>query len=199
MAIPSLPKFNLSPGAVSGRTATGQIPGQISAPQSTYQQVGNVLPSLPNLTQSAGQDVQGQLAGQLSPGTVNFLQDKAAQYGVSMGMPGVTPGGFGGNQFLRNLGMSSEGQVQAGLGNYNKLLPTLASTQIDPSLQFEVAQQNSLNAAAPDPALAAAKQKQDYYDAYNLENPSGGNSINEPGGAGFKPASAVPAWQKWRT
>jgi hypothetical protein len=195
--MPTLPNLNPTPRTGSG--AYGAVPGAISAPSSSYAQVGNVLPALPNLTQSAGDVVGAQLEGQLSPGTVSFLQDKAAQFGIQMGMPGMQGGGFASNQFLRNLGMSSEAQSQQGVQNFNQMLPTLASTQIDPSLQYEISNQNAINAAAPDPRMAAQEQLRLMQEMYQMENPSTQISGNILAGAGgtMLPGTSKPIKPDW--
>lgn len=197
------PSFTLNPQPQVGGGAFGRVPGAIGAPPSTYTQVGNVLPGLPNLTKTAGSVVGDELSGKLSQGTVNFLQDKAAQFGVTMGLPGMGGGGFASNQFLRNLGLTSEQLSQQGLQSYNQLLPTLASTQLQPGLEFEIAQQNALNAAAPDPRAATQEQLKLMQELYQQENPASGTITSRevpvgPSGVplqGYYPG-AKPSWEQ---
>jgi hypothetical protein len=195
-ALPNLVGGTGTGGAgVSGaRTAYGTVPNPIANPASTYSESTQVSPGLPALTNSATSAIQSQLSGQVSPETVKFLQDQAAAYGVGAGVGG----GFGGQNFntnnlLTKLGMTSEGLVQQGVQNYNQFLPTLASTQLSPELQAEIASQNAIWAAAPDPALAARQQISDMESLYNWEqrkNPATGTGALEtsmlPGTTGYQ-------------
>jgi len=202
--MPTLPRltnpgFSYNPPPGVGAGAFGRTPGAVGPPPSTYAQVGNVAPALPQLTKSATDVVGSELSGQLSPGTINFLQDTAARFGISAGMPGMGAGGFGSNQFLRNLGMTSEGLSQRGVQDYQGILGTLASTQLQPGLEYEIASQNAINAAAPDPRQAAQEQLKLMQQYYNLENPATGTitTTHTPVGPTGEPMGDYglpPAW-----
>ena len=152
--------FNLHPSPTGGNGAYGLVPGQLGLPD-PYKDLSGVLPNLSGLNAQAGQDVLGQLSGQLSPETINQLQDQAAQFGITSGMPGSNLAGRSG---LKNLGLSVEGLQNQGLQNYNSLIPTVSHTQtVSPDLQNNIADRNSIFASAPDPGAAARAAE----DAFN--------------------------------
>ena len=162
--------FNPAPQAGSG--AYGAVPGPIAVPPSEYEQLGNLLPGLPGLTAGASGVVGSQLAGQLSPGTMNLLQDKAASGGVAGGYSGS---GFQQNNALASLGLTAEGLQQQGVSNYTNFTTGLGSLQQNPNLSFEVASQNALDAAAPNPAEAAQLQLSEFEQMMaQMNNPAGG-------------------------
>lgn len=172
--------FNVSPGARSGQGPYGAVPGSVGLPASTYSQTGGVLTSLPQLTSQAGAVTGAELNGQISPGTSNFLQQKAAQFGVSMGMPGFSNDSFNSHNLVRSLGLNSEALSQQGVQDYRGILGSIAQTQLSPELQNEVATQNSVWNSAPDPGAAARQQIQTLKDLYSWEqNPSGGTETSE--------------------
>lgn len=165
-ALPKPAGFNIAPAPQSGSGAFGAVPGMISAPPSIYKQLQSNVPNYGALTGGSSADIGNELAGRLSPGTENLLQDKAAAFGINSGMPGGTPGNTLTNQnYLNNLGMTSEGLAHQGLADYSQFANTTGNEQLDPNLLFEIAQQNAVNAAAPNPA-AAASYAEALYDKY---------------------------------
>lgn len=169
---------NLTATSTGGyNPAYGGIPAKTPAPTSIYNQVGNVLPSLPGLTTTAGNVVGSELKGELSPDTSNYIQQLSAQYGVGMGMPGMQPGSFNASNMVRSLGLASEQLSQQGLGHYNQLLSTLGSEQVSPELQTNIAQYNNALGAAPNPQAAAQQQIKTMEDLYQWQlqhTPQGG-------------------------
>ena len=138
-------------------------------PLSTYQQAAQAMPGLPGLTKSAGDVVQSQLSGEVSPGTADYLQQLSAQWGVGAGMPGMGAGSVGASGLVRSLGLTSEDLANKGVGNFNNLLGTVAGTQLSPETQANVNMYNTQLAAAPDPALAAQQQIASMKDLYSWE------------------------------
>ena len=138
-------------------------------PLSTYQQAAQAMPGLPGLTKSAGDVVQSQLSGEVSPGTADYLQQLSAQWGVGAGMPGMGAGSVGASGLVRSLGLTSEDLANKGVGNFNNLLGTVAGTQLSPETQANVNMYNTQLAAAPDPALAAQQQIASTKDLYSWE------------------------------
>lgn len=113
-----------------------------------------------------------------------MLQDQGAAWGVGSGMPGS---GLSANRSLRNLGLTSEQQVQQGIQNYNSTIPTVSRTQtVDPSLQYQIANRNATMAAAPVPAQAQSYAQQ-LFDKYlqAMRGPGGGT------GGGMSPAGGT--------
>jgi hypothetical protein len=180
-AIPTLPNYNINPPPQTGQGDYGSVPGAIGLPPSTYSQVGGVLPNLPGLTATAGNVVGSDLAGQLPGGTIGQIQDAAAVFGVGSGMPGS---GLQANRGAETLGLSAWQLQQQGLQNYQSLIPTIGSTLLSPDLISNIAMQNAVYGAAPDPQAAAS----------TLEELAGGGGNGRPGlsiGGGGGTKSAV--------
>lgn len=155
----------------------GTKPQPIGMPSSTYAQVLGVNPTLGALGAPAASAIGSEIAGTLSPGTVNQLTDKAAAYGVNIGMPGLQPGSLALNNLLSQMGTSSEALSQAGIGAYGNILGTTANTQLDPALQSDVSEWNSVVRSAPDPAAAAQLQQNEFQQYLQmLEGPQTGGA-----------------------
>lgn len=185
--IPSLANYNINPQPQFGSgSAYGAVPGAIGLPPSTYSQVGGVLPNLNQLTGQTGEIIGSELAGQLPSGTIGSFQDAAAAFGVSSGMPGS---GLQKNMGLESLGLSALQMQQTGLKDYQSILSSLGSTQLDPSLISNIAAQNAMYAAAPDPSAAA--------DILTKLAGGGGGGMTLGGGGGAKttPVAGTPAGQ----
>ena len=165
--MPSLPNFSTMTGT-SGHGPYGSVPSAISMPRSVYSQVGDVAPGLPKLTNTTTGVIQSELEGKLSPGTQQFLQTKAAEFGVGMGMPGMGKGTFNASNLVRSLGLTSEQLSQQGVHDFGSFLGTVAPTQLSPELQTEINTQNALFAAAPDPEAAANKQLEIMKQMYHM-------------------------------
>lgn len=164
-ALPSL-NFNVSPAPRAGQGAYGAVPGQIGLPPSIWSQTGQAVPGLPALTKTATDVTGSYLKGQVPSDVQNFLQQKAAQYGVSSGMPGS---GFANNNLVRSLGLSSLQLQQTGLDSLKSLLGTVGGMQLDPSLISHIGEENAMYGAAPDPRQAAMQQIQTMKDLYDWE------------------------------
>lgn len=147
--------FNYSPSPATGTNAYGYIPGQIGAPNPA----GDLSAVYPNLTPQNAQissNIMSELRGDLSPEAINSIRDQAANFGVSSGMPGSQLASYGG---LRNLGIATHEMQRRGLQDYLAATSGIKGTQtVDPALQFQIAETNAINAAAPDPTLAAQEQ-----------------------------------------
>jgi hypothetical protein len=158
-------------------------PGVISAPPSIYDQLKENVPNYGNLTAGASGAVGNELAGRLSPETINLLQDKGASMGAAGGIPGSQ---FSNNQFLASLGLASENLQHEGIGDYNNLTSTVGATQQNPNTLVDIATQNAIDAAAPNPA-AAQSYAQQLFDKYmKQQNPTptqpfGGNYFTPAG------------------
>ena len=137
-------------------TAYGTTPRPTALPD-PFGQLSKLLPNLGATNTAAANAIQSRIGGNLAPGTTNAIQDAAATWGASTGMPGFGPGSLGGNKALRNIGLTSEGQTTQGLKDYSQFVPTVSGTQtVAPALQAEISSQNNQLAAAPDPASAAS-------------------------------------------
>jgi hypothetical protein len=177
--------YQISPTPQSGSGAFGSVPGAIQLPPSIYDQLKDNVPNYSTLTSTASGDVGNELAGRLSPETINLLQNKAASMGVANGVPGS---GFSNNAYLESLGLTSEGQIHQGLLDYNNLTGTLGQTQLNPAIAADIATQNAIDASAPNPA-AAQSYAQQLFDKYmNQMNPKPAAQPN--GGNYFTPAGS---------
>jgi hypothetical protein len=161
--------------SAGGGGAFGTNVGQIAQPTSIYDQLQANVPNYSAMTKTATGNIAGQLSGQISPSTMNLLQNKAASMGVNSGMPGS---GFSQNNLLESLGLTSEGVQQQGITNYNQLSQTAGSQQNDPNLVASIATQNAVDAAAPNPQ-AAQTYAQSLFDKYLAQssNPAGATGI----------------------
>lgn len=184
---PSLPNMTRSSFASSsgGRNAFGSVPGSIGVPANPYQQVAGVAPGLPKLTDTVAGNIQSAAEGQLSTGTLNLLQDKAAQFGVTSGMPGLS--GLSLQNLMQNIGLTSEALTQQGTKDYLSFLTGVGSTQTDPNLAAGIADRNATMAAAPDPRLAAEYQL-GLLDRYLARFASG----SSPASGGFSLPASIP-------
>lgn len=158
-SLPNLRTLAASTGTGSGgsgsRSAYGTVPQPIANPQSVYSQVQGI----PGVTQAQNtvlSNIQSNASGNLSTGTLNLLQDKAAQFGVSSGMPGLS--GLSLQNLMQNIGLTSETLSQQGTKDYLSFLTGTGSTMLDPGLSASIADRNSVYAAAPDPRMAAEAQ-----------------------------------------
>ena len=158
------------------------MPGAINAPPSVWDELNQNVPNYGPMTQSATGDISSLLSGQLSPSTMNNIGNYAASRGVAMGQP---------NSPLSNLigmnvtGTTTEGLEQQGLGDYNSLTGTLGATQQNPALLSNIAEENAVNASAPNPQ-AASQELQSLFAQY-MNNPARGTgqySSFNPSGAG---------------
>jgi hypothetical protein len=190
--------FNIAPQPQSGAGAFGAVPGDLSNPNSTYQQL-SAIPGFSGLSSSAIGDTQSQLNGSLSPQTQNLLQNKAASLGVSMGQAGgqgATGNTFTTQNLLDNLGITSEQLQNQGLSNFNQLSSTTGNQQLSPELQSSIQEQNAVNAATPNPAAAQSEALSLYQQYMAMANPKAPQSQFQQataagGGNAFLPAGST--------
>lgn len=176
----TLPNFRTMTGTAGGGNPYGTVPSQVAMPRSVYSQIGDIAPALPKLTDTTTGVIQSELEGKLSPGTQNFLQQKAAEFGVGMGMPGMAPGSFNASNLVHSLGLTSEALSQQGVHDFGSFLGEVGQTQLNPQLEYEQALQNSIFAAAPDPAAAANKQLEILKEMYGRGSSAGGTGDYYP-------------------
>lgn len=184
--------FNLNPQPTSGQGPHGAVPGQLGLPNPAGD-LGAQLPGLSGLNSQASANILSKLQGNLSKSTLDALKNTAAAYGVSSGMPGS---GLSDNAFLGNVAGARENLMNQGIQEYNATIPTVSGTQtVNPALQNEIATQNSLNAAAPDPTQAASYAMQLFQMYLNQlgRGGSGGGSAPRYGGGMPIPQSAGSA------
>lgn len=168
-----------SPSAYNYNPVYGGNPLPLPVPDPSAD-LSSVLPGLGSLNPKASSDILAELSGQVSPDTQAMIQNKAASFGTGSGMPGS---GLAHNLNLRDLGLTSEGQIAQGVSDYSKLIPTVSGTQtVSPALQTEIANRNTNNAAAPVPAQAQSYAQQ-LFSKYlqNMRGPGGGTGSNPLG------------------
>lgn len=175
--------YNINPSPQFGNGAFGLVPGPIGIPPNRYEGIQSIYPNLSRLTGGAGDVIQHEIAGELSPETINSIQDEAARFGIKSGMP---LSGFAGNRGLRNLGINVDQRQRQGVQDYNSMLGSLAPLTTDPNLAAEIAARNATMNAAPNPEAAARAQMDAYMRALEAaaaraRGPGGGNG-NMPGG-----------------
>ncbi len=171
--------YNIAPTPHPGQGAFGLVPGNIGMPD-PYGDLSAIYPNLSGTNAQVSGDILSKLRGELSPNTINAIQDAAAGFGVASGMPGS---GLQFNKSLRDIGTTSEQVQQQGLQDYASLIPVISGTQtVNPALQAEIATQNSINMAAPDPSSAASYAESLFNKYLQQLNPAGGTG---GGGGGF--------------
>src|SRR5678810_573296 len=137
----SLPNYGISPAPTQGQGAYGLVPGQIGIPPSTYSQTLGALPGLGSAGTQATNNIMNELQGQISPQALRNIQDAAARFGVSSGMPGsnAIPGTLAMNANLLGNYRTTEQLQQQGQQDYRNLLGAVGQQQINPALAAEIA------------------------------------------------------------
>lgn len=177
-----------NPAPHTGQGAYGLVPGAVANPN-PFGDLSALYPNLSGANSQVSQNIQNELSGQLSPSTINNIRNQAASFGVSSGMPGSQ---FQGNQGLASLGLTTEKLQGQGLTDYLNAITGISKTQtVDPALQTQIATQNSVWNAAPDPA-AAAKEQQNLFDEYLKKTMSPVGGTGAGAGASNRPWWAVP-------
>lgn len=184
--------YNLSPQPLYGsgyRTAYGQVPGNLEKPPSLYEGIQSVYPGVSDLTSGAGRVIGSQIRGELSPETINAIQDEAASFGVTSGLPSTN---FSGYRGLRNLGLNVEATQRGGVDAYNRYLSTLAPLVDQPEMLTSIASWNATNNAAPDPRMAYEQLLRDY--GKYMGGAAGAGSISPAGGtrSTYTPRGELP-------
>ncbi len=192
----ALPGFTSAPEPTGGRGAYGMVPGTIGIPPSAWDQTIGVAPGLGDTSQLT-HNIMSELQGDINPQALKNMQDAAASYGVSSGMPGsnAVPGTLAFNKNLRNIGLDTLAVQRQGQQDYLSALTGIGGTQTPQSLAAEIAAHNAQLKAAPDPQLAAEQQQRDYWNALNsLRGPGGGTRQGPTPGAGtgaFNPGAGA--------
>lgn len=166
-------------GGSGGRSAFGTIPAPIATPPNIFSQVSGAVPNFGNLTQGSSDVIGSELSGQVSPATLKAMQNAAATFGITSGMPGS---GLQQNGLFGNIAGFSENRQRQGLQDYLGTLGAVGHTMTDPGLAAEIASRNATLAAAPDPQMAAERQMQEWLTKFGLTNQLGGYSPS--GGTG---------------
>lgn len=171
------------------------MPGSISNPN-PFGDLSAIYPNLSNTNSTISANIMNELNGQLSPSTINNIRNQAASFGVTSGLPGSD---FAGYQGLANLGLTTEKLQGQGLQDYLNAITGISKTQtVDPALQTEIATQNAVWNAAPDPA-AAAKEQQNLFDEYLKKTMSPAGGTGSRAGVPWWQSGAAPATQTWHT
>jgi len=155
-----------------GHTAFGGVPQAIANPD-PYANLSALYPNLSGANEQISRNVMSELRGELSPETIAAIQDNAATFGVTSGMPGSQ---FAGRKGLRSLGIETERLQGQGLQDYLASITGISKTQtLDPALEAEIATQNAVWNAAPDPELAA-RREESLFEKYarQFRGPAGG-------------------------
>lgn len=172
-----LTAYNSNPSPkLQGQGPYGAVPGNIGIPPSTWQQTIGVAPGLGNTSQLT-KNIMSELQGDINPQALKNMQDAAASYGVSSGMPGsnAIPGTLAFNKNLRNIGLDTMAVQRQGQQDYLSALQGIGGAQTPQALAAEIAAHNAQLNAAPDPAQAAQQQLANYWNALNaIRGPGGG-------------------------
>lgn len=181
----ALPNYNVNPSPTGGNGPYGLVPGTIGIPPSTWQQTASAVPALGNTTQLTN-NILSELQGDINPQALKNMQDAAASYGVSSGMPGsnAIPGTLAFNKNLRNIGLDTLQVQSQGLKDYLSTLAGIGGQQTPQGLAAEIAAHNAQLRAAPDPAQAAERQLANYWNALNALRGPGGGTGQGPGPQG---------------
>lgn len=183
--------YPTTPAPRTGQGPFGMVPGNIALPQPA-QDLAAAYPNLGQTNAAVSRSIMAGLEGELSPATINALQDANAAFGISSGMPGMRPGSFLNFRLGRNIGTTAEALKNQAIQQYNALIPTISGTQtVSPQLQTQIAEQNAINLAAPDPR-AAASHAEELYNRY-LSQMSGGTRIAGGGGPAPYTPPALPS------
>jgi hypothetical protein len=180
-----LPSYNVSPSPTGGQGPYGAVPGNIGIPPNAFQQATSVAPGLAKTGQLTN-NIMSELQGDINPQALKNMQEAAASYGISSGMPGsnAVPGTLAFNKNLRNIGLDTLSVQRQGQQDYLSALQGIGATQTPQSLATEVAAHNAQLNAAPDPSQAAAAQLQAYWSALNATRGPGGGSFAGPSPGG---------------
>lgn len=154
------------PGGLSGYTSSfpyqsSTVPGagvyggqvaQLGIPPNTFTQSSQAIPGFSGNAQQANSFINSELLGQLSPASRSILQDKSASWGVSSGAPGS---GLAQDNWDTSRLLSSIGYQQHGLNDLGNYANWLGGMQTNPALAAQIAEQNAISAASPNPTMVA--------------------------------------------
>lgn len=181
--------FTLSPAPRKGQGPYGLVPGEQGLPD-PFADLAKVYPGLAQSNAQASQNIMSELQGELPPDVIAAIQDEAARFGLTSGMPGSD---LARRKGARNLGLTSLGLTQRGLQDYLGATQGIKATQtVDPGLQANIAAGNAVYNAAPDPEAAANELANRYRSGLGNIGGGGGISVN-PGMPNLRlPASGGP-------
>lgn len=172
MALPILPALRggsfSAVGGGGGSSIFGSNVPNIPMPQ-PFQDLSGVYPNLSGTNAAVSASILSKLGGNLSPATINAIQDNAARFGVQSGMPGS---GLSRNLSLRDLGLTSEQVQQQGIQDYGSIIPAISGTQtVNPATQIALNETNAVNSAAPNPTAANTYAQSLFQKYMNMLNP----------------------------
>ena len=171
--------FNINPAPQQGNGPFGMVPGMLDLPNPA-QDLGAQYGNLSGTNAGISDTILAQLGGRISPGTTNALRTASAQGGVGSGMPGA---GLWTNNLFANIAGFAENQANRGIQNYANIIPTISHTQtVSPDLQTQIALQNAVNRAAPNPQQAQS-YAQSLFNNYR-NSIGGGGQVSGLGGGG---------------
>lgn len=181
----ALPNYNITPQPTGGNGPYGLVPGTIGIPPSTWQQLSGINPSF-DQTSGILSNIKSEIEGDLTPQQKKNIQDIAARFGVSSGMPGsnAVPNSLAFNKTLRDVGLDTYAVQQQGQKDYLSLLQGVGGQQTPQGLAAEIAAHNAQLKAAPDPQAAAERQLANYWNALNALRGPGGGTGQGPGPQG---------------
>jgi hypothetical protein len=183
--------YNTNPQTQYGSGAYGAVPGPLTIPPNVYQQLTSLDPGMFGPTGSLPSSIQNEFGG-LSPETTAAIQQHAAQFGTSTGMPGSQ---FQGNYGLEQLGLGVEAQNSKAIKDAISY-SSLTGSQVTPqATALSVASNNATMASAPNPQQAASQQMGDWQAKFNAAaGGAGGARINPSPAAGSgNPMGVTPA------
>jgi len=155
------------------------VPGPLGLPD-PFADITRAGINLAGINPSASRSLEAGFRGDLDPNDISALQDESARFGVQSGMPGS---GLGINRYLGNVLGARQARRQQAFQNYGPFVGTVAGTQtVQPGLKHEIALQNALNAAAPNPAQAASYAQQLFNQYLQMLASQGGRGRGGPGG-----------------
>lgn len=115
------------PARLFGETQTPTPGATTTAPY--YQNFSALYPNLSETQGQASENTLARLRGELSPETLNAIQDTAARFGIASGMPLGSGGNtISGNFGRRLLGQTVEGLQSQGLRDYLGTLGAYSGT-----------------------------------------------------------------------
>ena len=197
----ALPGYNVAPAPTTGQGPYGLVPGTTPVPPSTFEQVNTAIPGLTGAGSKISDLIMQELQGEISPEAIRNMQDAAARFGITSGMPGsnAIPGTLANNRNLLSNILTTRDIQSQGQRDYANLLGAVGQQQTPQSLAAGLSQSNAQLRAAPDPTLAAQQQLANYYAALNIARGPGGGTFRNPvtpsSGTGFysAPPSAAPS------
>ncbi len=171
--------YSINPKPIPGTGPFGTVPGTVGLPNPS-EDLANQLPGLSGINSQISNQIRSKLSGQLSPATLNALQNASATYGAKIGQFGMGPSNsLAYNNLFGNIAGFAEKNAQEGMQDYNQLIPTISGTQtVRPETQIGLAESNAEKLAAPSPA-ASQLYAQNLFNKYiqGLRSPGGGTRI----------------------